>query len=259
MLKRIRSSTSPAVLALMLAGTSLTTSCSKDGTVAPATAPAQEQQFTGQDLFKGLFFLEGPVARKLPYLDAYVSMLDKERQRDPGLAARKTAHVNELMQTVVRLEPGYLADLKAAVASKDFGRIDQALLHGAQLVEAATLLSLDADQQQQYQQAKTVLAQMDLSKYNFRDDADIRKFTAAAKAQLAGSNLIPTTTPEDMNVMAKVREFAVFFATEIGIVMINTYVSWIATNVQERASTDLSAKASLEKETLIKQIAFNLN
>lgn len=89
--------------------------------------------YSGETIFKGIFFAEGPVAEHIPILQ--------------GMSARDFARSDEdhqkiddfhasVMNYIKDHHPAYIADLKAAIESKKHPLISQKIEEGRQILEA---------------------------------------------------------------------------------------------------------------------------
>ena len=98
------------------------------GSVAEARAKIPSTNFTGEELFKGLFLAQGEVGKRLtPYvfsneLYKYANTTEALQQSD------------ELLKLVREKDPNYFEKLRVAVYSKNPYRIQKAISDGAEIL-----------------------------------------------------------------------------------------------------------------------------
>lgn len=254
MLHVFRGTTFAKTMSVSLLTSFLTVSCSKDqlATVTPAVQAAANA-YTGEQLFKGIFLLDGDVTAKIPYLQAFRSAVDKQKVANPEQAQQRQAQVDVLVSKVQKLNPAYFGELKAAIKSQDFDRIEAALKSGASLIEAASLASFTNQQDKDaFLQKQQAVKALDTSKYDFTKAQDVDKFIAEAKA--ASKDAAPNSrqAPDALDVV-NVTDVALFlyFAASVAVVVVLVIVA--------AKGPDVDSATQLEKEQFIQQLAFNLN
>ena len=107
---------------------------------------------SGQELFQGVFFLEGAYARMLPETEAFQTAYLNQTQTQTQRAAVSQVR-QAVMAHIQTAQPGYFTHFKAALKSGDHLRVSTALAEGQTLVGQA----LDA----LYKLDKTQLAQLE--------------------------------------------------------------------------------------------------
>ncbi|WP_310549844.1 sporulation delaying protein family toxin [Paenibacillus glufosinatiresistens] len=92
---------------------------------------SSKEAYSGEDLFRGLFFVQGEVAKQLSseiYThDLYQTANTKEA----------VGQVDKIVANVEKLEPGYFNRLKGAVDSKNPLELERALGKGSELIYSA--------------------------------------------------------------------------------------------------------------------------
>ncbi|MCB2408275.1 hypothetical protein [Hymenobacter lucidus] len=143
----------------------------------PQPATLTPAEYTGEELFRGLFFFEGQVAAQIPSFDAYRALRHSLTTEHPERLARHTATLNALVQTVRSNCPTYFAELKQAIQSGSKERIKVALRQGTALSEAAALATLTTPEARQaFLARRHVIQTLNLGQYNFKREKDIRRF-----------------------------------------------------------------------------------
>ncbi|UFH55072.1 hypothetical protein [Spirosoma sp. KNUC1025] len=102
---------------------------------------------TGEDMFKGVFFLEGQYAQMLPEAQSLRTAYLNQSQNTAQKAV--ITQVRQMVMASIELaHPGYYAQFKSALKSGDAVRINQALTGGEALIAQAmdNLYHLDKDQ-----------------------------------------------------------------------------------------------------------------
>ncbi|PJJ59219.1 hypothetical protein [Hymenobacter chitinivorans] len=258
MLSSIRNSVSLGTLSLFLAGTAVLASCSKEDQATPAPAVAQHktQDYTGEELFRGIFFFEGEVAAKVPAFDSYRTTIRKQIQLHPGLAAVRHRNIDHIVEAVRRLDPTYFDKLQQAIKSQNFERITAAIRLGTTLNEAVTLNAFTSDTQKQtYLQRKRVLQSLDMKRYDFSKEQDIARYTQDAKQALtaAGQDVAPVMEQIEAS-FVMVYQSGDYIAYQ----SVSVFIAEVAHAFFEYVA-DQSGESKLEAEMLIKQLALNLN
>ncbi|MFC4077211.1 sporulation delaying protein family toxin [Salinithrix halophila] len=98
--------------------------------------------YTGKEIFAGLVFAQGPVAKLFPevWTDDVL-----EKAKDP----KSTAFVNRLLDRIESKDPSYFNELQAAIQAKDHVKVDASLAKGGELLdqamkeENATIVNVD--------------------------------------------------------------------------------------------------------------------
>ncbi|PJJ59216.1 hypothetical protein [Hymenobacter chitinivorans] len=256
MLSYFRKSTSFKALGLLAVGTSLMMSCSKEQ-VQPAATPVAASteasaQYTGEELFQGIFLMQGRVAAQLPYFAPFRSALDKTLRQHPEQQQKRQQTTQRITQLVKQQNPGYFAELQAAVASQNFSRIEETLRKGAALHKTATL-SLSSSAQHRHQ--AELLKQLDLSKYDLRKQADVERYLSDAKD-------LGDHAATEAGVAAQLEEGVVIDGGIVLDVAFWYYYAWPLVlyvgadqNSDSQVGEVIQRQANLEKEKLVRDLA----
>ncbi|PJJ59217.1 hypothetical protein [Hymenobacter chitinivorans] len=259
MLATFRKSTSLKALSLLAVGTSLMMSCSKEQ-VRPASAPTATSQvasasYSGEELFQGIFLMQGRVAAQIPSFEATRKALGSRKQH-PEQQLKRQVIAARLVAAVRTLDPGYFAELRQAIASQNFNQIEQALRKGAALHHTALQQVVSATQLSKHQQQRNdALKQIDFAKYDFTKQADFERFLQESQA-VAG-------TGTESGVAAQDELLIIDDGLAIVYVLLwycDTYPGIVLGNEQEGINAQISEvvrkRADLEKEKLVRDLAF---
>ena len=247
-------------MSLLLVTSVATVSCSKKETVDPIVASptnADLKTFSGEQLFRGIFLLDGAVAAKLPTLQGPRLIIDKENSRNPSYVQFRAARNQEIAALVRKLDSNYFAELKQAVDSQQFDQIETAIRKGSLLLKAACLNN-NANAAQ-IANARAAIRSVDFSKFNFSKEEDVNRFVSVMetkKKEFVDGKLGKTEgggSTSSLYVGNSIT-FAVDIAVAIEVVVAVALV-WVVGAQQEPGQN----ASSLEHETLIKDIAFNLS
>ncbi|TGE16822.1 hypothetical protein [Hymenobacter elongatus] len=257
MLKNIINSASPAVLGLLLGGAAVVSSCSKEEQVAPGTATAatKAENYTGEALYRGIFFFDGEVATKIPAFDSYRLTIGKGLAQNPTLATVRRRNIDAMVSAARRLDPTYFDRLKQAIASQDFQRVKDAIKQGTTLNEAVTLHALTSQTEKDaYLERKKILRTLDMTRYDFRNEQDITRYVQDARAALAaaGQEVSPTAIQSEVS-MIMVYQSGDYVAYQ----SVSVFIAEHAHAFFEKLN-DESSDSQLKVDLVIKQIALNL-
>ncbi|WP_266364738.1 hypothetical protein [Tellurirhabdus rosea] len=114
---------------------------------ARSNEAARATFLSGEDMFKGVFFLEGRYAQMLPETQSLQAAFVNQTQSSSQKAA--VAQVRQaVMAHIAAAQPGYFAHFKSALKSGDHLRVSAALSEGQKLVSKAVdeLYQLDKTQ-----------------------------------------------------------------------------------------------------------------
>ncbi|TGE29606.1 hypothetical protein [Hymenobacter metallicola] len=247
----------PAVFGLLLGGAALLSSCAKDELTVPETAVAttKAEDYTGEELYRGIFFFEGEVAAKIPAFDSYRATIRKTEAQHPEMTAVRQRNIDAMVQAARSLDPTYFAKLKQAIQSQDFQQIRQVIKQGSTLNEAITLNSLTSPTQKQvYQRRKQVLQKLDMSRYDFQQEQDIQRYIQDAQQALtaAGEEVLPQQIQSELSFA-----FVYHSGDYVAYQSVSVFMAEHAHAFFEKL-TEKDADSQLEVDMLIKQLALNL-
>ena len=151
-------------------------------TTSAKAHPAMEStQYNGEELFRGIFFAQGPVADRVATLKAF----DINRFiKDKAKLQEATDLQNQVMAYIKRNNSDYLQELQGNVASKDHYQIKASLVKGKDLFIKAT----EAVTGQKRDQAKEAAFNEELNKRVDLQNASGEEIGAALESM--SSNII---------------------------------------------------------------------
>ncbi|UOQ55396.1 hypothetical protein [Hymenobacter cellulosivorans] len=252
--------------AMMLGLTSfLAVSCAKDELQAPApVATAAKADVSGETLFRGIFLMEGDIAKKLHTLDSFRLAMEKAAKNDPTYEQKRQKGNDHLVELVRKLDPNYFNELKGAIASQDFAKIDGTMRKGGMLIQTVTVGALSTSA---FQKRKAVIEKMDMSKYDLKKESDVTRFMQDVKQKVdeAGGDDASVQLQEEAMVVALalaavVAAVAWEAVAVVNVAVVATVAVYAAALMWRPAGTDAAdGQGSLEKEQFIKEIALSLN
>ncbi|GAA0553444.1 hypothetical protein [Chitinophaga japonensis] len=221
--------------------------------------------FTGEELFRGIFLLEGPVAEKLTYFD---DIKDQLSLLDGSLEKERADFADTIVANVKAISPEYFDQLQAEVGSDDFVRIENVIETGADLIYQAVLRS--PKYARLYNQAAAIASTIDTTQYHdFESAADINNYVKDVGSKV--SNRPDVKTPEQLvglvlavlvaaavwDVVAVVNYGVIANAAAVAVVWAAVYAKvWFWPKKAGLGSN--SPVLPIEREKLVLEIAQNL-
>ncbi len=92
-----------------------------------ANPEPQTVEFTGKELFKGVFFTEGKIGKQIDLYSERALLMENLSQEDRSQASEQT---NKVVDYIDRAHPGFFQEFKAALHSKNHNAIKDMLLVG---------------------------------------------------------------------------------------------------------------------------------
>ncbi|MBK7885300.1 MAG: hypothetical protein IPJ81_17090 [Chitinophagaceae bacterium] len=127
-----------------------------------------EPKYTGEELFRGIFFFQGDIPSQLSSFAPIKESFDK---LDAVKKIEYDNFINKMVDKVKVLNPNYFGELSKAVDSKDNYAIDESLKIGAKLVE---IVLSEMDEYKAYLNIPSnAFASIDFSKYNISRKEDL--------------------------------------------------------------------------------------
>jgi len=159
-----------------------------------------KKEYSGEELFRGLFFLEGEVAQRLESLKPNLDEMATAVKANAEIQKSYNDFTNEIMKQIKILDPDFLKNFKKQIHSDNYYSIELALGNGSRMIQAAGFASekysglfrLASDvQEKQVDFTSAELAHLDLNnpedrekfqsilKENYAIDVDDEKYIAA--------------------------------------------------------------------------------
>lgn len=246
-------------LGLATAVSFLAPSCAPNDLIAPDAPTTKSQRekvdYSGEELFRGIFFFEGRVAEQIPSFDAYRATIRKAGAQHPEVLVKRAQTVDALVKGVRSIYPTYFMELKQAIASENFERIKGAIRKGTALNEAAALATLTTPEDKQaFLQRRQVIQALNMADYDFKKEKDLKRFVQDSKQALADAGYESSQPIQDEVEYAFVYQQTDVFAYQYTSVFIAESVhAWF------EQLADQSGASQLEVELLIKELSHKLN
>lgn len=103
--------------------------------------PIAKKEYSGEELFRGIFFLEGEVAQSLESLKPNLDEMETTLKTNPEAKASYGDFANEIMSQINRLDPEFLDNFKSQIESDNYYSIELALGNGSRMIKAAGFAS----------------------------------------------------------------------------------------------------------------------
>lgn len=249
MITKIREVVSKLHFIAPVAGHFLLVSCNSDAVMPKASAPASTisadapmAKFSGEDLFKGIFLFQGPVAKKLPILaetlDSY-----KAKASETAETAETKAFAADMIQGIKTLDNTYFGRLKDAIASQEPFLIRSVLQEGTVLLKKAGVASEKYGTL--FTQASAALEKVDVSKFDTSTPQGRDALAVAVKGEMGldQSKILPDWVAVETAVVA--------------VVAVGVYILLVLV-VAIRPNEDMWT-TGLENEQLVAQIVENIS
>jgi SdpC family antimicrobial peptide len=123
---------------VLLGALALTTGCTAD-TRSPTEAVARQAALSGEDMFRGVFFGQGPAAALLPELWKGKSIEDRAQTAER--AAQVRALQEELVARIAEKDPAFFGQFASTVRSGSHVAVERALQQAATLLRGELLAS----------------------------------------------------------------------------------------------------------------------
>jgi hypothetical protein len=145
----------------------------------------QQQSFSGEEYFKGIYFLDGEVADKISIFSTMKQKYVLDNDADVQQEIQKVS--GEMMDIIRKEDAGFFNGFKAAMESKDQTRIEQALRDGSQLIKKSTVKLFQNNEE--YRKALEIGEQLDIKKAIGPDGlVDEKKLEALYEEFIAKTN-----------------------------------------------------------------------
>ncbi|MDJ1473277.1 hypothetical protein QNI19_32795 [Cytophagaceae bacterium DM2B3-1] len=149
-----------------------------------STSNAEEisRDYSGEELFKGIFFLQGDSASQLESLQPQLAKRKAMYATYPEMQKAYAEFSDEIISQIKKIEPSYFKQFKAQIQTKNLYKIQLALTNGAKMIKLGGLASEKyngifrlADQ---LDEKKVDLSTEDFKSLNTTKEEDMKKFKA---------------------------------------------------------------------------------
>jgi hypothetical protein len=126
-------------------------SCRKGGDTAPLPQQKEEAAstngkggggtpvYSGEDIFRGIFFLEGDIPSRLPSLRQYAADLQRLSDADENVRTHRKQLADVIVRNINARDPEFFSRFAAAITSKNMYTVSDILNEAGRLVEVAGL------------------------------------------------------------------------------------------------------------------------
>lgn len=147
----------PIFCIFMIGLTLLSTGCTKEQIFNSSTS---SQNYSGEDLFKGIFFAKGAVAEKLPTIKNSRSYFQINELQEKTNNA-DDSKMDELMDEIEVRHPNFYGNLQSSIDTKNHLIIEEALKNAADVIyETATELYLSQEVKDEF---NNIVADFDIN------------------------------------------------------------------------------------------------
>jgi len=174
---------------LLVLAVLLFASCDKEQSVVEEQLP--EQELSGEEVFKTVFFYLGDEARTISGYEEQIALLDKSQLENEEFMEHYEASAVSYMDKVMEKDPHFVDALRDAVQSKDFEKIEAAMIYGSNLMMA--LGTIDALAHIEHEELAGNFSKLDLQSYDFSDSKALEKFFAEIDGVMKASGFDAAT------------------------------------------------------------------
>lgn len=256
-MRLIRNFAKNPFVVLLMTALIFTTSCTQQEALEQANA------VTGEDLFRGIFLVDGDIAKKLDMYTPLRSALEKEYQKDPTLKTKKEELNQQLVDQVTNLRPNYFEELHQAVQSQNINSIETALQDGAKVMQTAIYI-----QHREAEAYKDVFARVDWSNYDLATEEGMTAFLNDSEKLLIEAGVTPNFTDNSRSTAFAAAFAAVAVVAAVvwdAVALINVaaavnVAAWVMAVYDVVCADEGTVRNDnqLEKEKFMHQIAFDL-
>jgi SdpC family antimicrobial peptide len=236
-MKIVRKIVKNKLVAITLSGILLfTTSCTKESLtpngVSNSTTSSNSKfdDYTGEELFEGVFFAQGKVAEEIPSIRNSASYF-QVREISSNLEKNSTGvGLEEIMNKVNENNPNYYSELEASVSSGDHLLISEKLQEGAEHMHSAVveLYLTNSDETE----LNEILASIDLDKHKNVDGSVNYISLEAELMEQVGFNGDENVNEKAITLVAGIVLVAAAYVLVVHAAGVMTYVgfAWVAYN-----------------------------
>ena len=159
------------------------TSCNQDGVdpelpTGPEKASARLKYSQGEELFRGIFLLEGEVAGKIDMYQQFLAEMAEQRKKNPEFDKVRAEYNSKVVKKVKELDKRFLDRLEAAVASKEYDAISRVFEHGSLLLKSIFYIETSENLNPHLSRKSK---ELNPGAYDFAKTGDVKRFLSHAK------------------------------------------------------------------------------
>jgi|GEM_PF-5055119 len=146
-------------------------SCSSDDN--SALSNAELSALKGEEIFKGIFFLEGNLPSQVKFLRKKLEVANEINMTE-DVSKAKSQIIEEIILGIKDVSPSYFSDLKKSFNSKNNYALNDNIKKGADLLYVGLLKS--EKMTELTPEFKKLFEKLDMENYDFQDKAELNKF-----------------------------------------------------------------------------------
>jgi hypothetical protein len=170
------------------------------------------RSYSGEELFRGIFFFQGIVSEKVAMYSQITSLL---KNADAKVLAARNEIANDIFNDCQKLYPEYLVELENSVKTKNFYAIEQCLYKGNKILEILILQNPKYSEQIKFAKAK--VESLDLKNYDLENQESRNKFLQDLNKSYQSDNGLSNTT-----LSGDVNGTCLFFAAVVAVALWNS-------------------------------------
>jgi len=224
----------------------------KNGVVVSSTT----KKFSGEDIFKGVFFNTGNAYNLLPSLNRTtifnVNSLSKEQ------ILEKQEIVNDFVSNIKKLNSDFFARFESAIKSDDYNKISDALSESSDAIMQA---GIHSDKYGQYfKSAMNLVKEVNVDEFNLSDPAGREKFKEYIKMKQQQGNgpaIDQTNGACILAVIVAVETLFFINSVAVSTVLAATIAIAAVTAVVKVATRYAPKEGTMSREQLVVELAQN--
>lgn len=187
-------------------------SCSSDDNAT--ISKAELSALKGEEIFKGIFFLEGNLPSEVKFLNKKLEVANEINMTE-DVSKAKSQIIEEIILGIKEVNPNYFSDLKRSFDSKNNYALNDNIKKGADLLYVGLLKS---DKMTELTpEFKKLFEKLDMDSYDFQNKTELNRFLNDVNTLAENDNEV-----EAMFVAAVIAVVAVIAAVTVAV-----GVSWV--------------------------------
>jgi hypothetical protein len=110
-------------------------------TLKSNTSSLNGSSYSGEQLFRSLYFMEGKIPTQIPSLKGYADQVQNIVLSDPNAAKQKEEFAKDVIEGIKKINPEFFSDFKAKVTSGNFYEVREELALGGKMLDLALATS----------------------------------------------------------------------------------------------------------------------
>ena len=100
-----------------------------------------KSSLTGEEIFRGLFFLEGNIPYNLPSLAQFAIDLESVQANKPNVEYHRKELANDLIANIIKIDSNFFTKFDEKIKSPDYFEVKKILVESGKILEQAGLAS----------------------------------------------------------------------------------------------------------------------